>query len=408
MEVDISLFEWQNKVFNQRKRFNIISAGRQSGKTHFCIFLLISHALGYNNNICWWVAPTYEPSKIAFRRCLILLNSYKIVHKVNYSELSITLKTNSSIRFKSADREEGLRGETVDFLVIDEMGLIKRDSWDYALRGTITVTRASVWFIGTPKGKNLFYELYCLGQDKEENDYISYQIESTESPLFSDEEWQRVKRLPQRVFEQEYQAKFIDEGGEVFRNIRECIRGKLEPERNIRKTYYCGVDLAKSYDYTVICIIDNNGHLVYFDRFNDISWNIQKERIKKGCFQYDAVSWIDSTGVGDPIFEDLSKDVKAQGYKFTNASKRQLIEGLSVSIERGEISFPEIPELINELSIFAFEQSETGLIKYNAPSGMHDDIVISLALANYGYGQNRGFKGALTSDGERESLIQAW
>jgi phage FluMu gp28-like protein len=263
-------------------------------------------------------------------------------------------------------------------------------------------------FIGTPKGKNLFYELYCKGQDQKETEYISYQFESRKSEKFPPSEWEAVQRLPQRVFEQEYQAKFLDLGGEVFRNIADCIRGQLEPDRNVRKTYYCGVDLAKSYDYTVICILDNNGHLVFFVRFNEISWNIQKERIKRACQNYDALAWIDSTGVGDPIFEDLAQQVRAQGYKFTNVSKRQLIEGLSVSIERGEISFPEIPELINELSIFSFEQSETGTIKYSAPSGMHDDIVIALALANYGYGQNRGFEGAISSDGERESLIQAW
>lgn len=342
---------------------------------------------------------------MAFRRCLNFLKDHGIPHRENKTELRIELLFNGSvIQFKSADREDGLRGETVDFMVVDEMGLLKRDAWQFALRGTITATNAEVIFIGTPKGKNLFYELFCKGQDDRELEYASFQVESRESPYFSLVEWEAVQSLPQRVFEQEYQAKFIDDGGEVFRNIRDCIRGQLESHYDQRKTYYAGIDLAKSHDYTVISILDNHGHLVFFDRFNSISWTVQKDRIIQACKHYDAYALIDSTGLGDPILDDLSPNVRVDGYKFTNISKRQLIEALIVSVERAEISFPEIPELINELSIFAFEQSDSGVIRYNAPEGMHDDIVISLALANWACSRGRGGAGSLDFDDGREAV----
>jgi len=224
---------------------------------------------------------------------------------------------------------------------------------------------------------------------------------------FSATEWEEVKRLPQRIFEQEYQAKFIDDGGEVFRGIMDCIAGDLEPYHP-GKTYYAGVDLAKSYDYTVISILDGNGHLCAFDRFNDISWTVQKQRIIDLCNKYDAYAVIDSTGIGDPILDDLNAHIRAIGYKFTNISKRQLIESLAMSIERREITFPEIPELINELSIFTFEQTSGGLIRYSAPDGLHDDIVISLALAHQAYYGNRGHGESFTEIGERSANVSPW
>jgi hypothetical protein len=134
---------------------------------------------------------------------------------------------------------------------------------------------------------------------------------------------------------------------------------------------------------------------------------VQKERIVAACNKYDAYALIDSTGLGDPILDDLMPNMRVNGYKFTNISKRQLIEALIVSVERGEISFPEIPELINELSIFAFEQGETGTIRYNAPEGMHDDIVISLALANWACSRGRGMADSFDSEDGREA-VENW
>ena len=228
MQITIELSKWQKRVYRNRKRFTVISAGRQSGKTHLCIFLIILHAITNKRSVNWWVAPTYDPAKIAFRRCLNFLQDKKIPHHVNRSELRITLSNQAIIQFRSADREDGLRGETVNFIVIDEMGLLKRDAWEFALRGTITVTNADAIFIGTPKGKNLFYDLFVKGQDPQNDEYISFQVESRESPYFTAREWEQVQRLPQRVFEQEYQAKFIDDGGEVFRGVRECVKGTFD------------------------------------------------------------------------------------------------------------------------------------------------------------------------------------
>lgn len=404
-KLKIKLHDIQYRIYEaiQEYRFVVVSAGRQSGKTFLGVFLIFQNAQTKPNTVNWWVSPTYPTSKIAFRRLSIFLADNEIKVKTNKSELRIEFDNGSAIEFKSADREDGLRGESVNFMIIDEMGVVKRDAWTYALRGTITATLAKVLFIGTPKGKNLFHELFVMGQDDEEKDYISFQYSSNESPYFSADEWVAVQQLPERVFQQEYQAKFLDDGGEVFRNIRACVKGQLEPYNPHRnKSYFAGVDLAKSVDYSVICIINQDAHLVYFDRFKDVSWNIQKERIIKACGQYNAYTLIDSTGLGDPILEDLMiSGIRVDGFKFSNISKRQIIEKLAMGIERETISFPDIPELINELNIFTFETLPSGMLRYAAPDGLHDDIVMALALAFNAHGGLSGYASEMFTAGNK-------
>lgn len=399
MKLNINLLAWQIKVLKATElfRYIVISAGRQSGKTTLCLIKTILFAGKHPDSICWWVSPQFSISKIAFRRAVVFLNQHNLPYTSNKSELTIEFN-GSTIWFKSGDNPDALRGETVDFLVIDEMGVIKRDVWELALRGTITVTRAPVIFIGTPKGKNLFYELYVKGLSNDNPDYKSFQFSSNKNKFFSADEWEDVKKLPQRIFEQEYMATFIDDGGEVFRGIRNCIAGELqEPQPGIK--YYAGVDLAKTYDYTVVTIINEDKKVVAFDRFNGISWELQKARITQLVNKYNAYALVDSTGVGDPILEDLQKTISCEGFKFSNTSKRQLIESLAIAIEKQEISFPEIPELINELNIFTFDQSPNGTIRYNAPAGLHDDCVISLALAQFKVNKRFIFSG-VTADGQ--------
>jgi hypothetical protein len=88
---------------------------------------------------------------------------------------------------------------------------------------------------------------------------------------------------------------------------------------------------------------------------------------------------IDSTGVGDPIGEDLCRkrdDVEL--FIFTQRSKQQLLEGLAMAIQKREITFPE--EYAHELEQMEFVYTRTGVI-YSVPEGETDDRIMSLALA---------------------------
>jgi hypothetical protein len=154
-----------------------------------------------------------------------------------------------------------------------------------------------------------------------------------------------------------------------------------------------GVDLGKYQDFTVIDVLDGTtGQVVHHDRFGDIDWTLQKSRIIHTAHQWQNPHvLIDSTGLGDPIFDDLQRaGLWVDGYKFTSVSKQHLIERLMVAFEQGQITIPADDQLINELQAFEYKIGPTGRMSYSAPSGLHDDCVMALALAVWNYRPDQG------------------
>lgn len=328
------------------------------------------------------VAPTYWHTQKQLREFMLYCPK-ELIKDVNRSEHRVTLIGNRYVWFKSADNPDSLRSEGLDWLWGDEGGQWKEEAWILALRPALMDKKGIAWFTGTPKGKNWYFRLWTRGQDPEQTDYESWSYSSLDNPYLDPKEIADFARdMPKMAYKQEILAVFIDEIGSVFRNVNSCIKEDLEAPKE-GKRYVVGVDLAKHQDYTVVCVMDDSGHLCHFDRFSELDWVFQRKRIVNIARQYNGARLlIDSTGLGDPIYDELRREtVTVEGYKFTNASKKDLIENLSIKIENRQISYPNIPELINELKMFGFAYSQTGLVRYNAPEGYHDDCVIALALA---------------------------
>jgi hypothetical protein len=153
------------------------------------------------------------------------------------------------------------------------------------------------------------------------------------------------------------------------------------------KIYCGGIDLAKTEDFSVVTIFDAvKRHMVFFDRFQRITWPEQKQRIIKAIKVYNNASMVlDSTGIGDAIYDDLIQDgIAVVPFKFTNDSKKNLVQRLQVALEQRLISFPDIPELITELTEFEYSLTPGGNVTYSAPEGKNDDCVISLGLSVWG------------------------
>ena len=185
--------------------------------------------------------------------------------------------------------------------------------------------------------------------------------------------------MPDLAYRQEVMAEFLEDVGSVFRGVDGIVKGTLEPP-DPSKQYVMGSDLAKHYDFTVMIVLDTDGHLCAFDRFSQLDWVFQRKRIVQLSQLYNARLLIDSTGVGDPVCDELQREnVRVDGYKFTNATKKDLIENLSMIIENQRITIPQIPELINELKLYGYKTSASGNIQYGAPEGYHDDCVTALS-----------------------------
>jgi len=298
----------------------------------------------------------------------------------------ITFPNGSVIEGRTGDNPDNLFGDAVSRGVVDEASRLKEQSW-HAIRTTLTQTQGHLRIVGNPKGKkNWFYRLCQSAKDSlADKTQLSYHhLLSTDNPHVNPQEVELAKHiLPRNVYEELYLGIAQDDIAGVFTNVRSCIESTLgEPIRG--QSYYMGLDLAKHSDYTVISILDNKKRLVYFERFNKLDWGFQKKKIISISQHYNGAQIVmDSTGIGDPIYDDLKeKGLSIEGLKFTNESKKRLIEGLSIAIQETQIHFPDIPELLSELDSFEYQITPAGNVVYSAPEGYNDDCVISLALAN--------------------------
>lgn len=382
-EINIKFAEFLRPAFFNSDKYSVIAAGRQTGKTYNAIIWLVISLLQSKNKRGLWVDTVHNNLDKYVERYFATIFK-DIWHLCHYSKIDKTIKlpNKSYIDLRSAERPENMQGFAYDYVVLNEAGIILKNDklWYNAI---LPMTQnAQVKIIGTPKGKNLFFQLY----HKQDEGWKNYKYSVYDSPYWSDDTIETIKQqVPLAVFQQEFLAEFLENESIVFKNIQACQHDynlPIEPVNNDR--YYMGVDLAKFSDFSVISIINQDCKQVYFERFNQIDYTIQKTKIVEVAKKYKASVLIDSTGVGSAIFDDLKKVLsdKLAGYQFTNQTKKELIEDLILAFETQKITIPKNNEVQNsELITYEYTINRSGLISYNAPDGFHDDTVIALALA---------------------------
>lgn len=385
-----------------------IAAGRRTGKTWNSAGWLCIEKLSKPNSSGLWVDTRQQNIQRYIDRYFLTILK-PIWHKMKYdrNKQSLVFPNGSYIDFGSAERPERLEGFGYDDAVLNESGIIlrKAELWDNTLQPMLKGQNTKVRLIGTPKGRNKFRDLYSKGKTKTDG-YESYKFNIYDSPFYSKHEIEDIKNnVPEIVWKQEYMAEFVEGAGIVFRHIQDNIGHRLYQQGDRNNRYFMAIDLAKHVDFTVIMIADKQRRVVYFDRFNQIDWGLQKQRILDAYKRFNSpYTIIDSTGVGDAIYDDLKNaGMNVTPFKFTNSTKDEIIRNLSVALDNNNITYPEIPELIEELELFEYDKKPSGLITYNAPDGFHDDCVIALALLNEILEERAGVAGSgklMVADGE--------
>jgi hypothetical protein len=295
-----------------------------------------------------------------------------------------TIKTpwGTILECKSAENPTGILGQTYDLVIVDEASRIPRNVWETYVFPTTSQGGKSI-FISTPFGKNWFYDKSI--DVKQTEGYFHFRTIDNKTIKNVEQEVERARlKLPEQVFKQEYEAEFLDDAASVFRKVRETINDGCLSEPISGHYYVLGVDLGKHEDFTVLTVVDKYyKKVVYFDRFNQIDYPLQKERIMATANRYNnARIVVDSTGVGQPICDDLRHEgLIVDDFKFTGKSKPELVEKLTIFIEQKNITIPNNQILIDELESFGYQLTDSGNIKYSAPTGLHDDCVMSLALS---------------------------
>ncbi len=390
----------QIQVHSSKAPRRIVACGVRWGKSVCAAMEALAAAMEPRpRSIGWVCAPTYDLADKIFREIVVVVAQH-LRHRI------VSLKDNdkrlvlrnmagglSEIRGKSADNPVSLLGEGLDWLIVDEAARLRPQIWEGYLTQRLLDKRGWALLISTPRGKGWLHEAFRRGQGRDP-DFESWNAPSWQNPHLDRELIEAERsRLPERVFRQEYGGEFLEGSGQVFRNVRECATGSFqdpEPEA----TYYGGLDLAKVADFSVLVIMNSKREVVHFDRFHRLDWSLQVARIKIALERYnEARVFVDSTGAGEPVFESLVRaGVSAEGYPFSQKSKAALIDNLSIMLEQRRIVLPcpgRCPELIDELEAFEFSVLESGSVKTGAPSGMHDDCVIGLALAAWPLGRMR-------------------
>jgi Terminase large subunit, T4likevirus-type, N-terminal/Terminase RNaseH-like domain len=401
-------FPHQAEFLACQRRYAIAASGTKAGKSVAGAMYAVRELLKAPGRNGTWLAPTYQQAiSVGLEAVRGLLPQEHV--SVRLSGVPSLTIGGSMLEFKSGETPDNLFGPARDFAVLDEAGRLSEEAFN-AVRSTLTPTSGPMRLLSNPTGRvGWFYRLWCRGLD-DDPDVASFHWKTSNNPTIPEAEIEDARRThSEHSFRCLYLGEFMDTGGSVFRNVRECAIGSLCASIPGRR-YIGGLDLARTMDWSVASILDvKDSNLVAFERWHGVSWEETSRRVFELSRRYNGARFfVDSTGLGDPVLEQIERGgVSVQGVKFSSLVKAQLIEGLAATMERGELTFPPLAVLMGELESFEATTGATGTTRYAAPVGEHDDAVISLALAVSGAASSPSFTMDMLG-GRSGDLSQEW
>ena len=398
-ELNVELLPWQQDVFADKTRFKVIAAGRRTGKSRLAAWMLIINALQTERGHVFYVAPTQGQARDIMWQTLLEL-SHPVIKSSHINNLQITLINGATIALKGADRPETMRGVSLKFLVMDEYADMKPSVWEQILRPALADQKGEAMFIGTPMGRNHFYELYRYAELEDDDSYKAWHFTSYDNPLLDPDEIDTAKKsMSSYAFRQEFMASFEASGSEIFKE--DWLQ--FDDEEPDVGDYYIAVDLAgfadvesatksknKKLDQTAIAIVKVSENGWWVADIVHGRWDIKKTAKKI----FDAVEYYRPVSVGIekgalknavlPYLTDLMKS----GQRFfrveelTHGNKKKtdrVVWSLQGRFEHGQITLNTgqwNTEFMDELFQF--------------PNALvHDDLVDALAyidqIANVSY-----------------------
>jgi len=387
----------QEQIMLDKSKYKVVSAGRRFGKSEMCSVDLLYFALTKNASTQFIISATQDQANIIFETLVrfatkteFLRNTVEKISRANFPFISFV--NGSEIHARTTKNPDYIRGHHAHRIFIDEAAYVKDGIIDPVIMPLLADYDGEMVVISTPKGRNDFFNMFELGRDQK-GGFKSWQFPSTANPHISHSfvEKQKEKMLDIE-FRTEWLGEFIDDQLCVFK--WEYINRAMEEyhesyERIPGHAYYIGIDVAKTYDFTVITVIDGTNpsecSVVYCERFNNRPYSFVVERVFAIAAQFNPLRiTVDETGVGVGPTESICENLPAaEGFTFSMPAKISLINTLRLGFERGRIRFSnQNRTLEDELRYYQFElNEETQNLKMKAAKGKHDDCVISLALA---------------------------
>lgn len=389
MNLNFELLPWQKQVYSDDTRFKVIVAGRRCGKSRLsAVSLLVEGLRCPQGSAVMYVAPTQGQARQIIWDLLMELGR-EVISSSHVNNMDITLINGAKIYVRGSDRPDTLRGVSLTYLVLDEVADIKADTWEKVLRAALSDKKGKALFIGTPKGRNWFYDMYNLGESGDDEEWKSWHFTTKDNPLIDPKEIDNAKKtLSSFAFKQEYEASFDNAGTDTFKE--EWLKFGEEPNDG---NYYIAIDLAgfenlsmnaqakKRLDQTAIAVVKATEDGKWFVRkIEHGRWDIKEtcQRIIKNikAFQPAGVG-IERGSLKNavlPYLSDLmrSNNVYAHIEDLTHGNKKKterVIWALQGRFEHGKV-------ILNEEEDWDHFRDEFVMFP---TTGVHDDLLDALS-----------------------------
>ena len=389
MNLSFELLPWQKEVFQDKTRFKVIVAGRRCGKSRLsAVALLVEGLRCPPGSAVMYVAPTQGQARQIIWDVLMDLGR-DVIQSSHVNNMDITLINGAKIYVRGSDRPDTLRGVSLTFLVLDEVADIKSETWEKVLRASLSDKKGSALFIGTPKGRNWFYDMYNLGLEASDEEWKSWHFTTKDNPLIDPKEIEGAKKtLSSFSFKQEYEASFDNAGTDLFKE--QWIKYGEEPDDGV---YYIAIDLAgftnvnysaarqKKLDESAIAVVKVTDDGVWFvKKIEHGRWDVKDAaaRILKNIKEFKPM------GVGMergtvrnavlPYLSDLmrSSNVYASIHDLTHGGKQKterVVWALQGRFEHGKVILNEDED---------WKEFQDQLLMFPT-SQVHDDLVDALS-----------------------------
>jgi len=331
-----------------------------------------------------WFAPTYKQLVEVWR--VVADKLEPVTRRRSEQEHRLELVTGGVIDMWSLDSPDTARGRAYHLVVVNEAAAVAglQDAWEQVIRPTLSDYSGGAWFLSTPRGFNYFKALYDRGQDPEQREWRSWTFPTTANPFIAPSEIEAAKgELPEQAFSQEYLAAFIADETAVFRGLLQaCVLERREPIDGHQ--HVIGCDWGKLNDFSAFSVLDVTAReQVWLDRSNRVDYTMQVGRLKALCDRYRPAAVIaEANSMGQAIIEQVQRArIPVRSWTATQGTKQQMVELLALALEQGQVKLLRDPVQLAELQAFTATRTASGLMRYAAPEGQHDDTVIALGLA---------------------------
>ena len=387
-DIKVNLHPAQMEIFTSTARFKVAACGRRFGKSHLAAWTLLIKGLQSQDKDIFYIAPTFQQAKDILWGVLKDIGR-DVIKSAHENTATLTLINDRKIYLKGSDRPDTLRGVGLRYVVMDEYAFMKPSVWELIIRPTLADVKGEALFIGTPEGRNHFYDLYAEAIKEANEEWEGFCFNSTDNPLIDPSEIEVARKsMSTQAFRQEFEASFESFSGGIFEEG--WMETSAEPAYG---HYVVAVDPAgfeqvgkergskgSKLDETAIAIVKISGDVWWVKDILHGRWNIKRtaSAILNAAIATEASTvGIESGALKNAIMPYLEDEMRIQGRwvvitDVSHGGKKKtdrITWSLQGRLEHGKIKFNEKRD---------WKEFTDQMCAFPSPQ-VHDDLLDALA-----------------------------